>query len=295
MDYVLSCCSSVDVPMELLEENNIKVMHYKFMLADKVFQDDGGKSISFKDFYQAMRDGASTKTSQVNVEEFTEFFRNIIKNENKDILHVAMSSGISGTYNCARLAAENLKEEFPDRKIYVVDSLCISCGYGMLLLWLNEKRHEGLSIEALRDFADENKLRIHHWFYSTDLSFYVKGGRISKVSGFIGSILKICPVMNVNFEGKLVPRIKTLGKKKALQTTVEQMLLHADNRGTYDDRCYINHSDCEADAIALKEAVETTFPTLVGKIYMTNIGTTIGCHSGPGTVAVYFLGDKRSD
>ncbi len=295
MNYVLSCCSSVDVPMQLLKEKNISVIHYKFMLADQVFEDDGGESISFKEFYQAMRDGASTKTSQVNVEEFTEYFRGILQKEDKDILHVSMSSGISGTYNSARLAAESLKEEFPNKKVYVVDSLCISGGYGMLLDMLAKKRDEGFSIESLRDYAEDNKLRIHHWFYSSDLSFFVKGGRISKVSGFIGSVLKICPVMNVNGDGKLVPRIKTLGKKKALIVTIEQMLNYADNGSGYDGLCYVNHSDCESDAIALKEAVENAFSALEGKVYMTNIGTTIGCHSGPGTVAVYFLGKKRND
>ncbi len=295
MDYIISCCSPADLPMERFNERNVSVKYYKFMLAEKTFEDDGGKSISLKDFYQAMRDGASTKTSQVNIEEFTDYFKNLILKENKDILHVSLSSGISGSYNCARLAAQEVMEEFPKRKIYVVDSLGASGGYGFLVEWLCDLRDEGYDIQKLYDFAEENKTRIHHWFYSTDLTFYVKGGRISKVSGFVGSILKICPVMNVNFEGKLIPRIKTMGKKKALQTTVDRMVNLADNGTNYDGRCIINHSDCLDDALALKASVEETFPNLAGKVYMTNIGPTIGCHSGPGTVAIYFIGKKRED
>lgn len=295
MDYIISCCSPADLPMERFKERNVSVKCYKFMLADKSFIDDGGQSISLKDFYQAMRDGASTKTSQVNIEEFTEYFRNLLQVENKDILHLSLSSGISGTYNCARLAAEQVMEEFPKRKIYVVDSLGASGGYGFFVEWLCDLRDEGYDIKKLYDFAEANKLRIHHWFYSTDLTFYVRGGRISKVSGFVGSILKICPVMNVSSEGKLIPRIKTLGKKKARQAALDRMINLADNGTNYDGRCIINHSDCLDDALLLKSAVEETFPNLQGKVYMTNIGPTIGCHSGPGTVAIYFIGQKRED
>ncbi len=294
-DFIISCCSPADLPMQRFEERGVKVKNYKFMLADEVFEDDGGKSIPLKDFYQAMRDGASTKTSQVNIEEFTEYFRDLLQKENKDILHVSLSSGISGTYNSARLAAESLKDEFPKRRIYVVDSLGASGGYGFLVDLLCDLRDQGYDYDKLIAYAEENKLRIHHWFYSTDLTFYIKGGRISKVSGFIGSILKICPVMNVNFEGRLIPRIKTMGKKKAMQTAVEKMLEFADNGTNYDEKCIINHSDCLDDALALKNSVEEAFPNLVGKIIMTDIGTTIGCHSGPGTVAVYFLGKKRDN
>lgn len=293
MDYILSCCSPCDLTAERLKELNLSVMHYKFTLAGKEFIDDGGESISYDDFYKAMKDGATTKTSQVNVEEFTEYFREILLLENKDVLHVSMSSGISGTYNCARLAAEELKKEFPSRKIIVVDGLCISGGYGFLMECLCEEKSKGADIESLKNYAESIKLRIHHWFYSSDLTFYVKGGRISKVSGFIGSILKICPVMDVNRDGKLVPRVKTLGRKKALQTVIEKMVALADDGVNYDGRCVINHSACLNDALLLKDAVEENFPNLQGKIELGNIGTTIGCHSGPGTVAVYFLGPVR--
>lgn len=293
MDYVLSCCSPCDLTNAKLRELKVSVMHYKFTLSGKEFIDDGGESIPYAEFYQAMRDGAVTKTSQVNIEEFTEYFRNILKKEGKDILHVSMSSGISGTYNSARLAAESLKEEFPSLKIIVVDSLCISGGYGLLMELLSEKKDEGYTIEELKDYAEKTKLKIHHWFYSSDLTFYVKGGRISKVSGFIGSILKICPVMDVNRDGKLIPRVKTLGRKKALQTTLEKFASNAIDGVNYDGKCFINHSDCLQDAVSLKNLIEENFPALVGKIEIGDIGTTIGCHSGPGTVAVYFLGTER--
>lgn len=294
MDYVISCCSPADLPYERFIERGVRLKFYKFMLADKAMVDDCGKSISLKDFYQAMRDGAATKTSAVNTEEFAEYFREIL-DEGKDILHVELSSGISISYNCARLAAEALKEEYPDRKIYVVDSLGASSGYGFLVEWLCDLRDEGYDIDKLYNFANDNKLRVHHWFYSTDLTFYIRGGRITKVAGFVGTILKICPLMNVSVDGKLIPRFKCFGKNKAIQKTIEQMVNLADDGVNYSGRCIINHSDCLNDAIALKKAVEDTFPALKGKVYLSDIGTTIGCHSGPGTVAIYFLGVPRAD
>lgn len=295
MDYIISCCSPVDLPFNRLKERGAYIKNFHFMLANKEMEDDGGESISFKDFYQAMRDGASTKTSQVNSAEFVDYFTDLINKENKDIIHVTLSSGISGTFNSARLAAEEVKEKFPERKIYIVDSLGASGGYGFLVEWLLDKRDEGMDIDTLYNFAEENKLKVNHWFYSTDLTFFVKGGRITKTEGFVGKILKICPVMNVSNEGKLIPRIKTMGKKSALQKTVEIMRDLADDGTNYAGRCIITHADCFDDANQLKCALEQNFPNLAGKILISDIGTTIGCHTGPGTVALFFSGKKREN
>lgn len=295
LDYLISCCSPADLPMEHWAKRNVSVKYYKYMLGNQTYEDDGGKSIALKDFYQAMRDGAATKTSQVNIEEFKEYFSKLIKENDKDILHISLSSGISGTYNCARLAAKEVMELFPNRKVYVVDSLGASGGYGLLVDWVCDLKESGMDIESLYNYAEENKKRIHHWFYSTDLTFYVRGGRISKASGFIGNLLKICPVMNVNFEGKLIPRIKTLGRKKALRTTIDLMRENADDGVDYSGKCIITHSDCYDEAMQLKSAIEETFPHLAGKVMVSDIGTTIGCHSGPGTVATFFIGKERVD
>lgn len=294
MDYIISCCSPADLKKEHFEKRNVKVKFYKFTLGNQTYEDDLGQSIALKEFYQAMRDGASTKTSQVNIDEFIQYFTELLS-YNKDILHVSLSSGISGTYNCARLAAQEVMKANPKRKIYVVDSLGASAGYGLFVDLLCDKRDQGLSIEELYKFAEETKFKVHHWFYSMDLTFYVRGGRISKVSGFVGTVLKICPVMNVSNEGKLIPRVKALGKRKAMQVAIDKMQNFADDGAGYSGKCFISHSDCQADAILLKEAIEETFPNLKDKVLITDIGTTIGCHSGPGTVALFFLGQERTN
>lgn len=293
-NYVLSCCSTADLSKEHMEQREIHYVCFHYELDGKQYADDLGQSIAFEDFYKAMTEGAETRTSQVNAEEYEEYFEAFLK-EGKDILHVTLSSGISGSVNSAMIAKQNLEEKYSDRKIYVVDSLGASSGYGLIMDTLAGMRDEGKSIEEVYEWIEANKLRLHHWFFSTDLTFYVKGGRISKASGFIGGILDICPLLNMDNLGRLIPRFKIRTKKKVIQAIVDKMIENADGGTDYDGKCYICQSDCYEDARAVADLVEQNFPKLKEPVDINWVGTTIGSHTGPGTVALFFWGKERVD
>ena len=186
-------------------------------------------------------------------------------------------------------------DRYPDRKIYIADSLGASSGYGLLMETLADLRDMGKTIEDVYAWVEENKLRLHHWFFSTDLSFYIRGGRISKTAGAIATVLNICPLLNMDGEGRLTPREKIRGKKRVIQRIVEQMALHAEDGLKYHGKCHICHSLCLKDAQMVAALVEERFPCLNGKVEIFPIGTTIGSHTGPGTVALFFWGDSRVD
>lgn len=293
-NYVLSCCSTVDISKEHLESRNIKYACFHYFLDGKEYSDDLGQSMPFEKFYKAMADGADTKTSQINTAEFIDYFEPFLK-EGKDVLHVAFSSGLSGTYNSALIAANELREKYPDRKLMIVDSLAASSGYGLLMDMVADLRDSGMSMDDLCIWIVENRLKMHHWFFSTDLTFYVKGGRVSKAAGWFGTALKICPLLNVSFEGKLIPREKIRTKKKVIAAIVEKMAELAEEREDYSGKCYLSHSACDEDARAVADLVEARFKKLNGKVVINSIGTVIGSHTGPGTVALFFVGDKRTD
>lgn len=292
--YILSCCSTADLKQEHFESRDIHYVCFHFELDGKQYLDDLGKSIAFHDFYQAMKNGAETRTSQINAEEFIQYFTPFLE-EGKDILHLTLSSGISGVYNSAMIASKELMEKYPDRKIYIVDSLAASSGYGLLMDKLADLRDEGMDIDSLHSWAEENKRRLHHWFFSSDLTFFVKGGRISKTAGFVGSVMDICPLLNVDYQGKLIPRFKIRTKKKVIQAIANKMEEFAQDGLEYSGKCYISQSDCPEDAKAVARLVEERFPNLTGKVEINDIGTTIGSHTGPGTVALFFWGSERKD
>ena len=293
-NYILSCCSTADLTKEHFQKRDIRYICFHFEMDGKQYADDLGQSIAFPDFYQAMTDGAETKTSQINAEEFIEYFTPFLE-EGKDILHLTLSSGISGVYNSAMIAGEELAERYPDRKIYIVDSLAASSGFGLLMDKLADLRDEGMGIDELRDFAEANKLKLQHWFFSSDLTFFVKGGRVSKTAGFVGSVLDICPLLNVDYQGKLIPRYKIRTKKKVIQAIVNKMEELAEDGLDYSGKCYISQSNCMEDAQAVAKLIEERFPKLNGKVLINYIGTTIGSHTGPGTVALFFWGNERVD
>lgn len=293
-DYIISCCSTADLTPEHFAERDIHYVCFHYQLDGVEYSDDLGVSIPFPEFYKKMAEGADTSTSQVNVAEYIDFFTPFLK-EGKDILHVTLSSGLSGTINSARNAAAMLAEEYPERKIYIVDSLGASSGYGLIMDTLATKRDEGMSIDDAYAWVEENKLRLHHWFFSTDLSFYVKGGRISKAAGFFGTMLNICPLLNMDNLGHLIPREKIRSKKKVIKEIVDRMEQCADNGLDYSGKCYISQSGCVSDAEAVAALVEERFPKLNGKVEINYVGTTIGSHTGPGTVALFFWGNERVD
>ena len=293
-DYVISCCSTADLSKEHFESRNISYICFHYELDGVQYPDDLGQTVPFDKFYKMMTEGSDTKTSQINIDEYETYFEKFLA-EGKDILHLCLSSGITGTMNSALIAKEALEEKYPDRKIYIVDSLAASSGFGLLMDKLADKKEAGMSIDELHAYAEEIKLNLHHWFFSTDLTFFVKGGRVSKTSGFIGNILNICPLLNVSYEGRLIPREKIRTKKKVIQRTLEKMIEHAEGGTDYSGKCYISNSACHEDARELANLIEERFPKLDGKVLINNIGTTIGSHTGPGTVALFFWGDKMVD
>lgn len=292
--YILSCCSTADLSKEHFQKRNISYICFHYELDGVPYPDDLGETMPFDKFYQAMVDGADTKTSQVNAAEYIEYFEAFLK-EGKDIVHITLSSGISGSYNSARIAQEELLEKYPERKLYIIDSLNASSGYGLFVDKLADLRDDGMTAEELSAWAEENKLHCQAWFFSSDLTFFVKGGRVSKTSGFVGNLLNICPLLNVSFQGKLVPRFKIRTKKKAIAAIVDQMAELAENGTDYAGKCFISNSACEKDAQAVADLITERFPKLSGKVLINSIGTTIGSHTGPGTVALFYWGSKRED
>lgn len=293
-NYILSCSSTADLTYEQMKKRNIEYVCFHFTLDGKEFADDMGQSVSTKELYDKMTAGADVKTSQVPLAEYLQYFERLLQ-QGKDVLHVEFSSGLSGSCNSARLAVEELAEKYQHNKIYIVDSLAASSGYGLIMETLADLRDAGKSAEEAYQWIEENKLRMQHWFFSTDLSFYIKGGRVSKTAGMVGTLLNICPLLNVDSMGKLRPREKLRGKKRAIQRIVEMMTIHAEGGLDYCGKCYICHSVCLDDAQAVASLVEEQFPKIDGKVQIYPIGATIGSHTGPGTVALFFWGDRRED
>lgn len=293
-NYVISCCSTADLSKEHFETRDIHYVCFHYYLNEEHHLDDLGQSVPLHDFYQAMMNGAETRTSQVNVEEYVAYFTPFLE-AGKDVLHLTLSTGLSGTYNSACIARDLLKEKFPDRKVTVIDSLGASSGYGLIMDTLCDMRDAGKGYDEVCQFAEKNRLRMHHWFFSTDLTYYVKGGRISKTAGMIGNMLHICPVLNMNHLGQLVPRDKVRTTKRAIARVVEEMAKHAQDGLDYAGKCFVCHSDCMDVARQVADAVEATFQNLKGRVLINNVGTVIGCHTGPGTVALFFWGDERVD
>lgn len=293
-DYVISCCSTADLSKEHFEKIDVHYCCFHYEMDGVQYLDDLGQSMDFDVFYQRMTDGAMTKTSQINADEYEEYFTQFLS-QGKDIIHLTLSSGISGTFNSANLAKALLEDKYPDRKIYVIDSLAASSGYGLLIDHLATMRDSGATIDELAAWVEEHKLNLNHWFFSSDLTFFIRGGRISKAAGAVGTVLNICPLMNVDFEGRLIPRYKIRTKKKVIQAIVDKMAEQAEGGTDYSGKCFISHSACEEDAKAVAALVEERFPNLNGRVLINSIGTTIGSHTGPGTVALFFWGQKRVD
>lgn len=290
--YVVTCCSTIDMNLDFFKENDISYIPFTFMIDNQEYFDDYGQSYPIKDFYNAMRDGKVATTSQVNVSRYTEFFSERLK-AGYDVLHLTLSSGITGTINSARLAASSLNDEY-ENKVYVVDSLAASSGYGLLVTLVKENLDKGMSIEENLKWIEENKLTINHWFFTTDLTYLVRGGRVSKASGFIGNTLHICPLLNVSDKGTLIAREKIRGKRKVINEMVNKMYENALNGIDYDGKVYISSSDDEEDANELAKLIKEHFKN-VKEVKMFSIGTVIGAHTGPGTVALFFVGKKRID
>lgn len=292
--FVLTCCSTADRTRDFFEEHDIPFACFHYRMNDKDYDDDLGLTISSSDFFDAIAKGATPVTSQVNSEQYIEMWEPYLQ-EGKDILHLELSSGISGSINSAHIAMEEMNEKYPKRRIEVVDSLCACGGYGLLVEYAMELRDQDASLEEVKKWVLENRNKLHHWFFSTDLTSFKRGGRITGTEAMLGTLLGICPLMNVNHTGHLVPRKKVRTKKKVIEEMVREMKEHAEKGTDYNGKCLISHSACYEDACKVKDLIEADMPQLKGKVIIGDIGTVIGAHTGPGTVALFFMGDERSE
>lgn len=294
MDYILSCSSTADMPASYFEEHQIPVVFFHYILNGKEYKDDFGQSINYDEFYKKIDEGAMPTTSQVTVGQYLEFFEAFLK-EGKDILHLEFSGGLSGSYNSGLLARQELLEQYPDRKIIMLDTYAASGGYGLLLDKALTLKNEGMGIDELHQWVEDHKLTVHHWFFTTDLTHFKRGGRVSATSAFVGNLLNICPLLNVSHEGKLTPREKIRGKRKVIEATFKKMKENALDGLDYSGKCFITQSASYDDARALADLIEENFKNLDGKVQINNIGTVVGSHTGPGTVALFFFGKERVD
>lgn len=285
-NFVFATDSTSDLPVEIYKNNNIKLIELTYQLDGKEYADISG--MPYQEFYKKLREGATAKTSQVTPDTFESIFTDIVK-EGKGVLYVAFSSGLSGTYNSARIAAETVKEKYPDAKIRIVDSLSASLGEGLLVYKAIEVMNQGKSLDEVADWIEEHKLHLCHMFTVDDLMFLHRGGRVSKTSAIAGSILGIKPGLHVDNEGHLIPLAKIRGRKQSINWLVENMEKRIGN--WKNDVFAICHGDCIEDAKYLESLVKEKFG--IGKCIISNTGTVIGSHSGPGTLALFFLGDYR--
>lgn len=291
-DFILSATSTVDIDEETLDKLNIKWIPFNYEIDGVEYQDDFGKTIKINDFYERMVNGAITKTSQITYSTYLTYFRKLL-DEGYDILHLCLSSGITGEYNQALMARDMLKEEYPEKKVYVVDSLTATSCQGLLLLTMQEKKEAGMSIEELYEWTIENRNYINGWFFTSDLTYLVRGGRVSKAAGSFGNLLSICPLIEVNAEGKLEVREKIRTKKKACKALIKKLLDLIEYNDDYINDIYIVHTHLYDDAEDLKETIKEKLPAYADRIKIFEVGTTIGAHLGPGTLGVIFWGKKK--
>ena len=290
-DYVISACATCDLNPEWMKDRNIEYIPFNVTLDGEQIKDDMGITLNPRELVKLMQAGSDAKTSQVSTGEYIDYFKKFL-DEGKDIVHVSLSTGISGTYQSAVIAAQDLMEKYPDRKIYTIDSLAASSGYGLLMELAADRRDEGLTAAELANWIEDYKLNIIHLFFSTDLSFYIKGGRISKTAGTVGQVLNICPFLDVDDQGRLTPREKIRTKKKVIKRMVERMTELCDDGLNYSGKCFLSDTDYELGTFVVN-LIEETFPQLKGKVHRFDVGCTIASHTGPGTVALFFQGKKR--
>ena len=293
-EYLLTCESTADLSAERFAERNIPFVCFTFHMDGADYRDDFGKSMPIEAFYDRMAKGSVSTTSQVSIGEYESFWRPMLE-AGKDVLHLTLSTGISGTYNSACLAAQELMEQYPGSRIEVIDSLNASSGFGLLAELAADGRDRGMDLTELREYILRIRDGVNAWFYTGDLTYLCRGGRVSKTACIFGTALKICPLMRVNREGKLVPYAKCRGKQKVREALVAEMLKRAEGGPDYDGLCYMSQSACRDEAETLAAMIEKAMPKLAGKIRIYDIGTVIGSHTGPGTVAVFFTGKEKEE
>ena len=290
--FILSCESTVDLPYTYAAGRDIPILFYSYMIDGETFIDDMGRDPdSIPAFYRKLEAGALPTTTQLNQAQYEEFLEPLL--QKGDVLHIVFGTGMTNSYHSALLAAETLREKYPERKLVLVDSLCSSSGYGMLVDDAADMRDNGASIEDTAAMAERESHLIHHQFFSTDLKFFRRSGRVSGPAATIATILSICPIMRLDDRGRIIAYDKVRGKKNAVARTVDTMEQHAVGGRDYAGKCFVCHSNCLPDAQQLVSALKERFPKLQ-PVRICDIGCIIAAHSGPGTVAVFFLGDPRA-
>lgn len=282
-NYVLITDSASDLPSEIAESLEVEILPMKYMVNDTPCID---KDFDMENFYNLLRGKALSLTSQTNVEEFSNYFSGYLEN-GKDILYVGFPLSLSGMNNSARIAARELSEKYPERKIIVIDSVSASIGQGLLVYYAALKKKSGATIDEVADFVNENKLKFCHWFTVDDLYFLKRGGRISQATAVVGSILNVKPLLSMNDEGKLYVFDKIRGKKKVL----DLMSSKIENLNSNYKKVFVGHADCLDDAKYVAEKISAENPSL--DVTITHLGPIIGTHTGPGTVALAFAGNSR--
>ena len=288
-EYVILTDSSADLSAEMVAELGVEVLPLSFTMEDKIYYNwPDNRDIDPADFYARLRGGAMATTSAVNVATYTDAIEPFLK-EGKDVLVLAFSSGLSTTCNSAQIVAKELMEQYPDRKVYVVDTLCASLGQGLLVWYAAQQKKEGKTMDEVRDWTEAHKLNLCHWFTVDDLHFLKRGGRISAATAVLGTMLSIKPVMHVDNEGHLIKVGTARGRNASLKALVDHMEQTAQNPA--EQVVFISHGDCEADAQRVAADVKARFG--VKTVVINYVGPVIGAHSGPGTVALFFLGSER--
>lgn len=285
-DYVIVTDSTVDLPESMVEEKGIPVLSLTYTMDGRTYEDR--KGLPAKEFFDRIRSGSMPVTSQVNPEQAQEVFEAILK-EGKDILCIGFSSGLSGSCNSEMIAAAELKEKYPDRKIIVVDSLCACLGQGLLLYKAMQLKEQGKTLEETAKWVEENKLHVCHNVAVDDLNHLHRGGRVSKTTAVLGTMVKIKPIIHMDNEGKLVVIGKERGRKKALNKIVD--IMEEQMKGWENDIVMITHGDCLEDAEFVKKLIVEKYG--IQNVVINNIGTVIGTHTGPGVVATFCMGNKR--
>lgn len=288
--YILSCESTADLTLEYLVKRDIPVIAYSYTVDGKEYPDDMHAGNGLAIFYNQLTSGKMPSTSLINVERYLEYFRSLLAKG--DVLHVAFSSALSHSAYNAIEAAEQLKKEFPNRKIYVVDSLGASVGYGLLVDSLADLRDKGATIDEAYEWAETNKMYIHSQFFSTTLTYFRRSGRISNSAAIIGNLLRLCPIMRVNKEGKIIVYAKVMSETKAINRTLDDIAQNIRDGADYDGKLWIGHSNYLSSATKASTEFQKCYPKADIRIF--DIGPVVASHCGPGTLAVFFMGALRA-
>lgn len=288
-NFIITTDTTSDLPAEYIREHHIGMMSLTYTIEGKTYTWDD--PLPVKEFYDFMRDGSLPTTSQANPQEARRVFETLLKEQDADIIHICFSSGLSGTSNSCRIAADELMEEYPEHRIAVIDSLCASLGEGLLVHKAVTMKENGSSFDEIIDWLEKNKLHLVHNFTVDDLFHLYRGGRVSKTAAFVGTMINLKPILHVDDEGHLIPLSKVRGRKKSLLALVDAMEKQVGSWRDKNDIIFISHGDCEEEARFVADQIKKRLG--YDSFLINYVGPTIGAHTGPGVIALFYMGDYR--